>query len=75
MDTSTIPIPASPNLNNTYGALLIGSCLGFMLYGLTVHQAYRYHKMYPSDIPLLKGLVLVILVLETFHTTLWVVDT
>ncbi|KAH9850851.1 hypothetical protein C2E23DRAFT_886910 [Lenzites betulinus] len=63
-----------PSLGRTYGALYVGSCLGFMLYGLTVHQVYKYYKLYPSDIAFLKYLVLLIFVLETFHTLLWVID-
>ncbi|KAI0824337.1 hypothetical protein BC628DRAFT_427491 [Trametes gibbosa] len=63
-----------PSLGRTYGALYIGSCLGFMLYGLTVHQVYKYYKLYPSDIAFLKYMVLSIFVLETFHTILWVID-
>ncbi|KAJ8480917.1 hypothetical protein ONZ51_g6352 [Trametes cubensis] len=33
-----------PALDNTFGALLLGSFLGFILYGLTVHQVYRYFR-------------------------------
>ncbi|PIL35015.1 hypothetical protein GSI_02802 [Ganoderma sinense ZZ0214-1] len=59
-----------PKLDNTYGALLLGASFGFMLYGLTVHQTYRYFRLYPTDIPVLRWLVLVILVLETAHTAM-----
>ncbi|PIL35008.1 hypothetical protein GSI_02795 [Ganoderma sinense ZZ0214-1] len=67
-----------PALDNTYGALLLGASFGFMLYGLTVHQTYRYFRLYPTDIPVLRWLVLVILALETAHTAMaltgWYVD-
>ncbi|KAI0694302.1 hypothetical protein C8T65DRAFT_666911 [Cerioporus squamosus] len=61
-------IPTIPPLDDTYGALLLGMSFGLMLYGLTVHQAYRYFRMYPRDIGLLKGFVLTLLALETLHT-------
>ncbi|KAJ8487663.1 hypothetical protein ONZ51_g4046 [Trametes cubensis] len=52
--------------------IYIGVTLGMMLYGLTLHQAYRYYKHYPED-PWLypKGLVTTILLLETLHTLVW----
>ncbi|KAI0656142.1 hypothetical protein C8Q70DRAFT_393599 [Cubamyces menziesii] len=66
-------IPPLPSLNNTYGALVLGTCFGLMLYGLTVHQTYRYGRLYPRDVPWLKGLVAGILTLETLHTTLCII--
>ncbi|KAI0773043.1 hypothetical protein BD413DRAFT_310771 [Trametes elegans] len=66
-------LPPLPSLDNTYGALLIGTFLGLMLYGLTVHQTYRYFRLYPTDVRWLKGLVMSILTLETLHTTLCMV--
>ncbi|KAI0367132.1 hypothetical protein BV20DRAFT_1055112 [Pilatotrama ljubarskyi] len=62
--------PPLPALDNTLGALLIGTFLGLMLYGLTVHQTYRYWRLYPRDVSWLKCLVLGILMVETLHTTL-----
>ncbi|KAI0628298.1 hypothetical protein C8Q77DRAFT_468050 [Trametes polyzona] len=61
--------PALPALDNTYGAMLLGAAFGFMLYGLTVHQTYRYSRLYPKDATWMKGLVASILALETLHTT------
>ncbi|KAI0750443.1 hypothetical protein C8Q74DRAFT_1374030 [Fomes fomentarius] len=62
-----LPIPA---LDNTYGALFLGAVFGFMLYGLTLHQTYRYFRMYQSDVLFLKCLVTIIVSLETLHTML-----
>ncbi|EIW52174.1 uncharacterized protein TRAVEDRAFT_32023 [Trametes versicolor FP-101664 SS1] len=62
--------PALPALDNTYGALTLGTVFGLMLYGLTVHQTYRYSRLYPKDGPWLKRLVCGILAFETLHTTL-----
>ncbi|KAI0644919.1 hypothetical protein C8Q79DRAFT_1119719 [Trametes meyenii] len=61
-----------PKLGNTLGAVLLGSIFGFMLYGLMLHQTYRYYRMYPADGLVLKGLVFVIVVAETLHTALWI---
>ncbi|KAI0822168.1 hypothetical protein BC628DRAFT_703459 [Trametes gibbosa] len=61
-----------PSQGGTLGALLLGSIFGFMLYGLMLHQAYRYYRMYPGDRRILKALVLIIIVTETFHTAMWI---
>ncbi|TBU52331.1 hypothetical protein BD310DRAFT_981947 [Dichomitus squalens] len=66
-DRAAFPLPA---LDNTYGALLLGTFIGLMLYGLTVHQTYRYFRLYPTDIPVLVYLVLAILTIETVHTAM-----
>ncbi|KAL7278341.1 hypothetical protein ACG7TL_008317 [Trametes sanguinea] len=60
-----------PSVASTSGASYIGIVIGMMLYGLTVHQGYRYYKMYPQDKIYLKVLVSVIfyhyLVSESFN--------
>ncbi|KAM5534495.1 hypothetical protein V8D89_011827 [Ganoderma adspersum] len=43
-----------PPLDDTFGALFLGMVLGLMVYGLTVHQAYRYYRLYPNDPLVLK---------------------
>ncbi|KAI0353797.1 hypothetical protein OH77DRAFT_1437933 [Trametes cingulata] len=49
-------LPPVPALDNTFGAVLLGTCFGLILYGLTAHQAYRYFRLYPNDASVLKGL-------------------
>ncbi|KAM5544761.1 hypothetical protein V8D89_001659 [Ganoderma adspersum] len=44
----------SPFLENTFGALLLSTFIALSLYGLTLAQAFRYARLYPSDRPLLK---------------------
>ncbi|KAI0366960.1 hypothetical protein BV20DRAFT_1055129 [Pilatotrama ljubarskyi] len=61
-------LPAIPSLDSSFGALLIGTCFGLMLYGLTVHQAYRYFRLYPTDTVFLRSLVTFALLLETAHS-------
>ncbi|KAI0636270.1 hypothetical protein C8Q77DRAFT_636208 [Trametes polyzona] len=38
-----------PPLQDTFGAYLICTCIGCMLFGLTTHQTYRYYRLYPTD--------------------------
>ncbi|KAI0326508.1 hypothetical protein GY45DRAFT_1328855 [Cubamyces sp. BRFM 1775] len=44
-----------------------------MLYGLTIHQTYRYYRLYPKDPLWMKCLVAGIVSFETFHTVLCIV--
>ncbi|KAL1949744.1 hypothetical protein VTO73DRAFT_8625 [Trametes versicolor] len=60
-------LPQIPALDNTYGAGLIGTSVGFMLFGLTVHQVYRYFRLYPTDPAYMKIYVAALLIVETFH--------
>ncbi|OBZ66362.1 hypothetical protein A0H81_13584 [Grifola frondosa] len=55
-------------LHNTFGALLIGSYLATMLYGLTTHQTYRYFRLYATDGWSLKSMVICLWLLDSFHT-------
>ncbi|KAI8970730.1 hypothetical protein BD414DRAFT_540746 [Trametes punicea] len=41
----------------TIGAVALGTVIGVMLYGLIIHQTYRYVKVYPADRPLMKVFV------------------
>ncbi|EIW57853.1 uncharacterized protein TRAVEDRAFT_48880 [Trametes versicolor FP-101664 SS1] len=63
-------LPQIPALDNTYGAGLIGTSVGFMLFGLTVHQVYRYFRLYPTDPAYMKIYVAALLMVETFHIIL-----
>ncbi|TBU27657.1 hypothetical protein BD311DRAFT_778854 [Dichomitus squalens] len=45
---------ADASLDDTFGAVLLGTFFALMLYGVTLQQAYRYHVLYPSDRLLLK---------------------
>ncbi|OBZ69439.1 hypothetical protein A0H81_10665 [Grifola frondosa] len=64
-------VPAHlPEINNTLGAVLIGSFISTMIYGLTTHQTYRYFRLYLRDRWMLKGMVIALWVLDTIHTVL-----
>ncbi|KAL1949709.1 hypothetical protein VTO73DRAFT_8590 [Trametes versicolor] len=66
-------LPKIPALDNSYGAMLLGTSLGLMLYGLTLHQTYRYFRLYPRDLKLFKIFVVLIVTMETVHTTIWMI--
>ncbi|KAM5543088.1 hypothetical protein V8D89_003472 [Ganoderma adspersum] len=67
------PIPLEsllhlPTLDETYGALLIGTFIGILLYGVFVHQVYRYTQMYKDDSLAVRLTVFILLVVDTAHT-------
>ncbi|PIL36502.1 hypothetical protein GSI_00191 [Ganoderma sinense ZZ0214-1] len=57
-------------LDKTFGAYLLGTFLGLILYGLIIHQACRYYRTFQSDDSFIRLLVTVVLALETLHTAL-----
>ncbi|KAH9896912.1 hypothetical protein C8Q73DRAFT_432890 [Cubamyces lactineus] len=59
-----------PSLDNTFGAFLLATFLGLVLYGLTLHQSYRYVRLFPNDAKSLKAIVALTVILETFHSVL-----
>ncbi|KAI0631854.1 hypothetical protein C8Q77DRAFT_1159588 [Trametes polyzona] len=58
-----------PALDDTLGVFLIGTFLSLILYGINVHQAYRYFRLYPEDRTALRLFVACIIVAETLFTT------
>ncbi|TBU39890.1 hypothetical protein BD309DRAFT_1021813 [Dichomitus squalens] len=64
--TSTVPTspPSVPSLDSTYGAVLIGTFLGLILYGLTVHQTFTYFRVYTRDSFLLKFMIFCLALLD-----------
>ncbi|KAI0656146.1 hypothetical protein C8Q70DRAFT_1015190 [Cubamyces menziesii] len=49
-----LPLTAQSGLAafwETLGVVALAVIIGLMLYGLTLHQVYRYFKMYPKDLP------------------------
>ncbi|KAJ8469591.1 hypothetical protein ONZ51_g8892 [Trametes cubensis] len=63
-------LPPVPSLDNSFGAFLLATFLGLMLYGLTLHQSYRYYRLFREDIKLIKTIVFSTVVLETIHIVL-----
>ncbi|KAK0202186.1 hypothetical protein DFS33DRAFT_1059382 [Desarmillaria ectypa] len=62
-------LPKDLNINSTLGAVLIGFAVACCVYGILVTQVFRYFSRYPYDRPVYKGLVLLILLLETIDQT------
>ncbi|EIW53085.1 uncharacterized protein TRAVEDRAFT_75231 [Trametes versicolor FP-101664 SS1] len=60
----------TPDLGATFGITLIGTCVGLMLYGMTIHQTYRYLRMYTSDKGILKTTVRILFLADTIHSML-----
>ncbi|KAI0709772.1 hypothetical protein C8Q76DRAFT_79526 [Earliella scabrosa] len=58
---------AYPSLGATFGAYLMGTFFGLMLYGFSVHQTYRYVRLFPNDTLFIRSLVGAVMSLETVH--------
>ncbi|KAI0355482.1 hypothetical protein OH77DRAFT_330633 [Trametes cingulata] len=71
MAPSVTSLLGLPSLDSTVGAVYTGNIVGVMLYGVEIYQVYKYYTLYPNDRALLKGFVIAILAIETFHTILW----
>ncbi|KAH9888099.1 hypothetical protein C8Q73DRAFT_794515 [Cubamyces lactineus] len=69
MDSFSVP-PEVPSLETRFGAFLLATFMGLMLYGLTLHQSYRYFRLFSADIRLLKAIVLLTVITETTHILL-----
>ncbi|KAI0706379.1 hypothetical protein C8Q76DRAFT_156945 [Earliella scabrosa] len=62
------PIPIL--LNDTFGAILIGTMIGLLMYGVNLHQVYQYFRAFPSDGLYMKTTVVTILLAETLYASL-----
>ncbi|EIW53080.1 uncharacterized protein TRAVEDRAFT_53496 [Trametes versicolor FP-101664 SS1] len=62
----------APSLGPTFGITLLGTCVGLMLYGMTIHQTYRYFHIYTLDKRILKDTVRVLFLADTIHSVLTV---
>ncbi|RDX44046.1 hypothetical protein OH76DRAFT_1487471 [Lentinus brumalis] len=57
-------------MGETFGALLLGTFSGTILYGLGLHQLYRYFQLYPKDLIFVRSVVILTMIFETLHTVL-----
>ncbi|KAI0770962.1 hypothetical protein BD413DRAFT_71368 [Trametes elegans] len=57
-----------PSLDRTYGAILLGTFLSLILYGVELYQAYRYTRLHTADSHLAKGYVITLLIVDAFNT-------
>ncbi|KAI0644387.1 hypothetical protein C8Q79DRAFT_971422 [Trametes meyenii] len=86
MDTSTtsgfvstsnseLPLPAlgasgSISMDGIMGVYLLGTSSSLLLYGLSLHQLYRYFRLHPNDTLYIRIIVVVVMLLETFHSVM-----
>ncbi|KAI0788122.1 hypothetical protein C8Q74DRAFT_1366885 [Fomes fomentarius] len=56
-----------PSIGAMFGTYLIGSFFGLMLYGFSLHQVYKYARLFPSDTLFIRLLVMSVMVIETIH--------
>ncbi|KAI1785112.1 hypothetical protein LXA43DRAFT_168850 [Ganoderma leucocontextum] len=70
--TVVSPLDLIPRIHvdDTFGAFLLATCIGLSLFGLNVHQAYRYFRLYPTDAALFKWVVILTMILEMLNTVL-----
>ncbi|KAL0960675.1 hypothetical protein HGRIS_005704 [Hohenbuehelia grisea] len=54
-------------LSVLYGPFVVGMMIDCFLFGVTLSQTIIYFRQYPGDKPLLKTLVWLSLILDTFH--------
>ncbi|TBU42585.1 hypothetical protein BD309DRAFT_1010224 [Dichomitus squalens] len=64
----TAATSAVPALDNSFGAILIGTCIGLMMYGVSSNQMFRYFRIYSGDKVYLQGTVVCLFALDTFHS-------
>ncbi|KAI9567811.1 hypothetical protein HD554DRAFT_2172876 [Boletus coccyginus] len=69
MSTSEPP-PLPFGVDNTLGALLVGALFASAFWGVTSVQTYLYYQRYPNDRLLLKLIVAVLWILDTFDACL-----
>ncbi|KAH9939626.1 uncharacterized protein BXZ73DRAFT_99242 [Epithele typhae] len=76
---ATVPVMSPPasnphTLDSTIGALLIGTFIGLMLYGFSIHQMLRYICVFYADAWHTRVLVFAVIVLDTAHSV-WCMHT
>ncbi|KAF5327055.1 hypothetical protein D9619_005009 [Psilocybe cf. subviscida] len=57
-----------PNVNLSFGPMLIGVFINMILYGILIVQTYHYYLTYKKDAPWIKYLVFYLFVVETINT-------
>ncbi|KAI0750007.1 hypothetical protein C8Q80DRAFT_1269797 [Daedaleopsis nitida] len=65
--TASPGLPEFPPLDNTLGAVLVGTAVASMFCGLSIHQTYRYFRTYQSDAYYLKIMVSTLCLLDAVH--------
>ncbi|KAI1783226.1 hypothetical protein LXA43DRAFT_1102793 [Ganoderma leucocontextum] len=61
-------LPDGATMDNTYGAMLLGTFFLLILYGVLLHQTYSYLRVHSADSRWIKCYVALILSLDTAHS-------
>ncbi|KAI1796818.1 hypothetical protein LXA43DRAFT_1089893 [Ganoderma leucocontextum] len=61
-------LPDGATMDNTYGAMLLGTFFSLILYGVLLHQTYSYLRVHSADSRWIKCYVALILSLDTAHS-------
>ncbi|TBU41408.1 hypothetical protein BD309DRAFT_274797 [Dichomitus squalens] len=64
------PIKFPFSKDQTIGADLLGTFFGLIFYGLSVHQLYKYYRLFAVDALIIRILVLLVMALQTLHAIL-----
>ncbi|KAJ7348848.1 hypothetical protein DFH08DRAFT_863617 [Mycena albidolilacea] len=62
------PPTALPNVELSFGPMLIGVFFNMILYGVLISQVLSYFKYYPRDAPWMKFFILSLFAVETLNT-------
>ncbi|KAM5539510.1 hypothetical protein V8D89_006962 [Ganoderma adspersum] len=57
-------------IDETFGAILIGTSIALVVYGFSLVQAVRYFRLYRVDTRFIRGIVCLTLALDLVHTVL-----
>ncbi|KAF9459784.1 hypothetical protein BDZ94DRAFT_1267364 [Collybia nuda] len=57
-----------PNVQLSFGPMLIGVFINMILYGVLIVQTYTYYQLYKRDTPWIRYLVLYLFIVETANT-------
>ncbi|KAI0763284.1 hypothetical protein BD413DRAFT_210443 [Trametes elegans] len=56
------------DVSSTFGAILLGNFVGLTLFGVNLHQTFRYFRLFPKDALVLQAVVIATLISEILHT-------
>ncbi|KAI0326372.1 hypothetical protein GY45DRAFT_1310549, partial [Cubamyces sp. BRFM 1775] len=62
---SIVPPVQMSSPDDSLGAVMLGTFISLIIYGVTLHQVYRYLRLFPRDSRILKTLVVFVLILDT----------
>ncbi|KAI0775372.1 hypothetical protein BC629DRAFT_1595009 [Irpex lacteus] len=71
VDTTSALVPSTSDIVSTfYGSGLVGLWLSLFLCGIGVSQAYHYFGQYPKDGTCIKSSIILVVLLDCFHSAI-----